>query len=49
MRGVARRLDDEAAQGRAPQAGAGRDPGLQQRDDARLEIGENIHEFRLKS
>ncbi len=46
MRGLARRLDDEALQVEPLGQTSGRDHRLQQRADAGLEILENVHEFR---
>ena len=45
MRRIARRLDDEAAEIEIGAAAARGDPLFEQTRDARLEIGENVHEF----
>ena len=43
VRGLARRLDDEAAEIEVARQLARRDALLEQRGNARLEIGENVH------
>ncbi len=49
MGGVARRLDDEAREIEVRGQLARRDPPLDQRGDARLEIRKNVHSFRRVS
>ena len=43
MRGLARRLDHEAAEVEIARQVSRRDPFLDQPGDARLEVGENVH------
>ena len=48
MRGLARRLDDEAREVEARGQASRGDPRLRSARDARVEILENIHEYRPK-